>query len=150
MHRNGSHLTKDIWSTDSGVFRGSVEIGNSLGDANGSNSGIVDIQPVRPVAEVQGTGNSSNLEPTKVYTYDEVNGLREATNVGRKSDYDLIHDTAFGVTPNSSSSSSSDSSSWTAYDGNKMARPGSTSSSSSSDSSSWTAYDGNKMFRGGK
>lgn len=126
---NSSHLTKDIWSTDPGAYRGSDKIGNSLGNVNSSKSEIVDIQPIKPVVEVQGSSNSSNLEPTKVYTYDEINGLKEATNVGHKSDYDLIHDTAFGVTPDSS---------------------GSTSSSSSSDSSSWTAYDGNKMFRGDK
>ena len=123
---NIGHLTKDIWPTDPGAYRGSDKIGNSLGDVNSGKSGIVDIQPVKPVVEVQGSSSSSNLGPTKVYTYDETNGLREATNVGHKSDYDLIHDTAFGVNPNGSSSSSSngssDSSSWTAYDGNKMAR----------------------------
>ena len=101
------HITKDIWSTDPG--------------ANKGNSGTVDVQPVKPVYSEQ--GDTSNLEPTKVYTYDEVNGLREATNVGYKSDYDLMHDTAFGVTPNSSSDSisSSNSSTWSAYDGNKRA-----------------------------
>ena len=123
---NVGHLTKDIWPTDPGAYRGSDKIGNSLGDINSDKSGIVDIQPVKPVAEVQGSSDSSNLGPTKVYTYDETNGLREATNVGHKSDYDLKYDAAFGVNPNSSSSSSSngssDSSSWTAYDGNKMAR----------------------------
>ncbi|MCI7241613.1 MAG: hypothetical protein MR550_03620, partial [Bacilli bacterium] len=95
------HVTKDIWATDPG--------------ANKGNSGTVDVQPVKPVYSEQ--GDTSNLEPTKVYTYDEVNGLREATNVGYKSDYDLMHDTAFGVTPNGSSNSST----WSAYDGNKRA-----------------------------
>ena len=95
------HVTKDIWATDPG--------------ANNGNSGTVDVQPVKPVYSEQ--GDTSNLEPTKVYTHDEVNGLREATNVGYKSDYDLMHDTAFGVTPNGSSNSST----WSAYDGNKRA-----------------------------
>ena len=95
------HVTKDIWTTDPG--------------ANKGNSGTVDVQPVKPVYSEQ--GDTSNLEPTKVYTHDEVNGLREATNVGYKSDYDLMHDTAFGVTPNGSSNSST----WSAYDGNKRA-----------------------------
>ena len=122
---NVGHLTKDIWPTDPGAYRGSDKIGNSLGDVNSDKSGIVDIQPVKPVVEVQGSSDSSNSGPTKVYTYDETSGLREATNVGHKSDYDLKYDTAFGVNPNgfsgTSSNDSSDSSSWTAYDGNKRA-----------------------------
>lgn len=40
---------------------------------------------------------SSEGEPTKVYTYTEKDGLREATNVSYISDYDLRNDTAFGV-----------------------------------------------------
>ncbi len=61
-------------------------------------------------------------EPTKVYTYTEKDGPREATNVGYISDYDLRNDTAFGVRSNGSNNISSDSSSWTAYDGNKRYR----------------------------
>lgn len=122
---NIGHFTKDVWPTDPGAYRGSDKIGNSLGDVNSDKSGIVDIQPVKPVVEVQGSSDSSNSGPTKVYTYDETSGLREATNVGYKSDYDLGNDTAFFVNPDGSSSTSSndssDSSSWTAYDGNKRA-----------------------------
>ena len=45
---------------------------------------------------------SNENEPTKAYTYTEKDGLREATNVGYISDYDLRNDTAFGVRSNGS------------------------------------------------
>lgn len=45
--------------------------------------------------------NTNNNESTKVYTYTEEDGLKEATNVGYISDDDLMNDTAFGASGNS-------------------------------------------------
>lgn len=87
VNPNGSaNVAKDIWAPDDNTIVG------------GDSSGRVELQPVKPVYETSGI---SNPEPTKVYTYGE-DGLKEATNVGYISDSDLMHDTAFGVNPGSS------------------------------------------------
>lgn len=68
-----------------------------------------------------GSDVSSEGEPTKVYNA-EKDVPREATNIDHISDYDLRNDTAMNFRPNGSNNISSDSSSWTAYDGNKRYR----------------------------
>ena len=87
---------------------GSIDYDNK-GDSTNNNTSVYsrdkissDDSNISSETKAVESNTSSEGEPTKVYTYTEKDGLREATNVNYISDYDLRNDTAFGVRSNDS------------------------------------------------